>query len=281
MALQGGVEDIQLENLVQIICMEKRTAVLKLDRKGEQGLIYFTDGNVVHALSSKYKVGPEAFYHILTWSKGTFLLQQGVPSPRKSIELTCAKLLTNAFERIDSKNAEKGKLKQKDFSQQEIETDSSLENDLIVLISSLEHTQSRICEHGRGLKPEQVVDLLTGMVNEIAANVEKYKDLIVESDPLGIFLTLIGHNCPAARYLKVRANRITTDSCMALYKVLKNDKNAQQQFVEEIIESLLYVMGANYEHLLSSFNDSENIPQWSDAGKEFFTDVRQSLEIET
>lgn len=280
MAVKGDLQDMYLENIIHIVCIEKRTAVLKLDREGEKALVYFDNGEIVHALSSRYMVGVEAFYSFLGWSSGTFTLQLGVPAPRKSIKMPCAKLLLTAMETLDTNPDNDAKKIKKSFSPQEIIRDTSLENDLIILISTLEHTQSRFIEQHKGLKPEQLIDLLAGMVNEVAAVVEKYKDMIVESDPLGNFLTLIGYNCPAARYIKVKGNRIATDSSMELYKALKKDHSAQQQFFMEIQESLLYVMVSNYEHLLTCFFDQDYRQQWSDAGKDIFSGLRQMLNLD-
>ncbi len=280
MAVSGDVHDVYLPNLIHLICIEKRTAVLRLERRGENALIYFDEGDIVHALSSTYKLGTEAFYHVLGWDSGTFHLQLGVPVPRKTIKMSCAKLLINAVDRIDSKPDRDAKEMAKELTPEEIVRDTYLENELIVLMSVLENMQSRFSDQKILSKPEKLMELLAGMVNEIAACVERHKDMIVESDPLGNFLALTAYSFPASRYLKVERNRISSNSCLDLYKVLKKNKTTQQQFFTEIRDSLLHVMLCNYEHLLTSFNNFEFRKQWSDTGKDLFSDLGQIIKRE-
>ncbi len=168
MAVSGDVHDVYLPNLIHLICIEKRTAVLRLERRGENALIYFDEGDIVHALSSTYKLGTEAFYHVLGWDSGTFHLQLGVPVPRKTIKMSCAKLLINAVDRIDSKPDRDAKEMAKELTPEEIVRDTYLENELIVLMSVLENMQSRFSDQKILSKPEKLMELLAGMVNEIA-----------------------------------------------------------------------------------------------------------------
>ncbi len=296
MSVQGDIQDVHLENLIHIVHVEKRTAVLKLVRKNEKALIYFLDGQVVHALSthskkngeiiqvrsSNFRIGVEAFYHILGWPSGKFSLQLNVLTKKKTIDMPCEKLLLNTMVEIDTKKqSKKNKIKRK-FTPVELAQDRYMENDLVQLISDLEHSLRKLEEQVKKIKPEQMVDLLAGMINKIAVYVDKYKDIIImDKDPLNNFLTIHGYSCPASRYLKVKGNRIVTDSAIALYKVLKNDSETQQQFLDEIKESLLLVMMSYYEYLLTSFNTVEFFRQWVETSKEFFSQLRRILELNT
>ena len=72
MALTGNLQDISLPNLVQMLCLDQRQAMLSLKHRGiEEGLIYFADGQIVHALVGPL-VGPEAIYKLLSWAEGSF-----------------------------------------------------------------------------------------------------------------------------------------------------------------------------------------------------------------
>ena len=49
MLLQGSLQEFNLPNVLNLVKMSAKTGVLSLQRKGEQGLLYFRDGHVYYA----------------------------------------------------------------------------------------------------------------------------------------------------------------------------------------------------------------------------------------
>jgi hypothetical protein len=71
-------------NLIQVNCQEMRSARLALTRADQSGEIYFSDGQVVHAMFGAQR-GEDALYELLAWDAGTFVLERDVAAPEKTI----------------------------------------------------------------------------------------------------------------------------------------------------------------------------------------------------
>ncbi len=69
---QGRVFDVQLTDIIQMNCLGRLTTALVITRNGEKGVIYFNEGEVIHAECGDQK-GTEAFYKILSWEEGEFV----------------------------------------------------------------------------------------------------------------------------------------------------------------------------------------------------------------
>lgn len=102
MPLQGNLNEMSLANLIQVNCQEMRSARLILTHHEERGEVYFSDGQVVHAVAGA-DVGAEAIYRLLLWDSGTFSLETDVPSPDKSIHMAWSELLLEGMKRVGDK----------------------------------------------------------------------------------------------------------------------------------------------------------------------------------
>lgn len=67
----GFIERTGIRELVHFFCSSKSSSALSISRNGENGTIYFKDGNIVHAECGDV-IGERAFYNILNWTQGTF-----------------------------------------------------------------------------------------------------------------------------------------------------------------------------------------------------------------
>jgi hypothetical protein len=100
MAIEGSLKDMSLVDIVQLNCRSKAEARVAL-RHGEQsGAIYFTGGQVVHAECGSDR-GEEAFYQLMQWRNGEFVIERDVPSPRHTIKIPWTGLLMQTLQRID------------------------------------------------------------------------------------------------------------------------------------------------------------------------------------
>jgi DNA-binding response OmpR family regulator len=84
--------DFRLRNLIQMNCLGELTNAIVVDRDGQSGIIYFKDGNVVHAETGNLS-GEEAFYEILKWDRGKFTLKSGMQSSKQTINQDWKSLL--------------------------------------------------------------------------------------------------------------------------------------------------------------------------------------------
>ncbi len=100
----GVLEQVPLAELIQFICLEGRDRRLLIRHGRKQGKIYFSNGQVVHAVSPE-DTGTEAFFSIMKWNSGTFILnQEGTDS--QTIEMPWNFLVMEALRRMDEGNNE-------------------------------------------------------------------------------------------------------------------------------------------------------------------------------
>ena len=100
---QGKVVGIQLSDIIQMNCLSRLTAALLINRNGEKGVIYFNEGEVVHAECGNNR-GADAFYRIMSWETGEFVSNIGAMAPVKTISQSWEHLLVEAMRRNDETN---------------------------------------------------------------------------------------------------------------------------------------------------------------------------------
>ena len=69
-AFAGELKDLSIVELVQMLNLNKKSGVLKIDGEGK-GEIYLKDGQLIGAKTESQK-GEEAVYELVTFEKGTF-----------------------------------------------------------------------------------------------------------------------------------------------------------------------------------------------------------------
>ena len=97
---QGKVFDVQLTDIIQMNCLGRLTTALVITRDGEKGVIYFNEGEVIHAECGDKK-GTEAFYKILSWEDGEFVSNIGFVPPIQTIHQNWEHRLVEAMRRND------------------------------------------------------------------------------------------------------------------------------------------------------------------------------------
>jgi len=97
---QGQVSDFQLSDLVQLNCLGRITTALLIERDEENGMIYFDEGNIVHAEVGDLE-GEDALFEILTWESGNFKSLRDKQPPRETILKGWQSLLLEGMRRFD------------------------------------------------------------------------------------------------------------------------------------------------------------------------------------
>jgi DNA-binding response OmpR family regulator/predicted regulator of Ras-like GTPase activity (Roadblock/LC7/MglB family) len=113
----GKVSDFQLSDLIQMNVLGRMVAALIVTKGEEKGLLYFNDGNVVHAQCGTLK-GEEAFYKVLGWEKGNFEFRKGERPEEETITQGWQSLLLEGMRRKDEVTPET-KTQMKEVSRQE------------------------------------------------------------------------------------------------------------------------------------------------------------------
>lgn len=97
---KGTVTGIELTDIVQINCISRVTAALRVRTVDREGILFFKDGRIVHAICGNYE-GEEAFYEILGFEGGTLESIRGAESPVVSIDRGFEALLMEGLRRLD------------------------------------------------------------------------------------------------------------------------------------------------------------------------------------
>lgn len=105
---QGTVDGIDLIDIVQFNSLSRATAALKVTTGDREGMIFFKDGTVVHAMCGR-ELGEDAFFTILSFNGGSLQNIRGVQPPVVSINKSIEALLFETAVKNDEKAAGSGK----------------------------------------------------------------------------------------------------------------------------------------------------------------------------
>ncbi len=98
MATTGSLREIPLAALIETGCRSRASARLRL-RQGEwEGEIYFSDGEIVHAVCGDLR-GEPALWRLLGWTEGQFVLEDEVRSPERTLYRPWQDLLLDGMRR--------------------------------------------------------------------------------------------------------------------------------------------------------------------------------------
>jgi len=97
MPVVGNLAEMPLSTLVETNCRALTSARLSLSSRGREATLYFSDGDVVHALLGNQS-GEAALFEMLRWSEGTFVLESEVASPQRTIQRPWSELLLAAMQ---------------------------------------------------------------------------------------------------------------------------------------------------------------------------------------
>lgn len=105
----GQLESLSLADLTQALAIGMKTAKLSLSCEGGRGVVYFERGQIKHARSAGME-GETAFYRMLLWDEGEFVLEHGVHIKKRSVEADSMYLLMEGLRLRDEADAETGSL---------------------------------------------------------------------------------------------------------------------------------------------------------------------------
>lgn len=100
---EGAVGGMPLSDVVQLKAYNRFTGTLTVEYDGQTGIIYFRNGEIVHAEVGTI-LGEHAFYAMIRWPGGRFSAQNGVAAPVRTIENSVSYLLLEAHRLMDEEN---------------------------------------------------------------------------------------------------------------------------------------------------------------------------------
>ena len=97
---QGMLSDLELTDIIQMLCLANRTALLHLKHKEHRGKIVFERGAVIHAEFDE-EIGVEAVYRMLALRQGDIYMQSDFQNDRRTIDVGWQDMLLEGVRRSD------------------------------------------------------------------------------------------------------------------------------------------------------------------------------------
>ena len=102
--ISGDLENLSLPDIVQTLAMGMKSAQVSVMSGGEQGTIWFENGAAIHATSGD-DAGEQAFYKIVGWSEGEFVIEHGVKAKANTLSGDTMYLLMEGMRLMDESTA--------------------------------------------------------------------------------------------------------------------------------------------------------------------------------
>ena len=103
---QGVLSDLELTDIIQMLCLAKRTALLHLKHRDHRGRIVFEAGAVTHA-EFDGEVGPDAVFEMLELRQGDIFMQSDFDETEQTIDMGWQDLLLEGVKRTDEQRLER------------------------------------------------------------------------------------------------------------------------------------------------------------------------------
>jgi predicted regulator of Ras-like GTPase activity (Roadblock/LC7/MglB family) len=101
---QGAVAGLSLTDVIQLKGHNKYTGCITVIYGNSEGVIYFADGEIIHAVQG-IETGEEAIYQIIKWPGGSFNIHPEMTSNICTIHYRTDFLLMEALRRLDEERA--------------------------------------------------------------------------------------------------------------------------------------------------------------------------------
>jgi predicted regulator of Ras-like GTPase activity (Roadblock/LC7/MglB family) len=101
---KGAIAGLSLTDVIQLKCHHKYTGCITVIYGNNDGVIYFADGEIIHAVQDN-ETGEEAIYQIIKWPGGSFNIHPEITSNICTIHYRTDFLLLEALRRLDEDRA--------------------------------------------------------------------------------------------------------------------------------------------------------------------------------
>jgi response regulator RpfG family c-di-GMP phosphodiesterase len=98
--ISGQIENLPMPDIVQMLTIGMKTACVTLSSEKRKGRIWFEEGTVKHAQTTKLE-GEPAFYEMLRWLQGEFVVEHGVKTKKATISHDAMFLLMEGLRMMD------------------------------------------------------------------------------------------------------------------------------------------------------------------------------------
>ena len=101
----GDLRNLSVPDIVQTLHLGLKTACVRVTGKGGEGKIWFENGRIRHAELGAVS-GELAFYEMLRWQEGPFVIAHGQTTKLRTIEMDEMQLMMEGLRRLDEERKE-------------------------------------------------------------------------------------------------------------------------------------------------------------------------------
>ena len=98
--ITGDLENLSLPDIVQTLVVGMKTACISLATGKNAGKVWFENGTPQHAIAGQIE-GEDAFYEMLRWETGEFVIEHGVTCERTTVNHDAMYLLMEGMRIMD------------------------------------------------------------------------------------------------------------------------------------------------------------------------------------
>lgn len=103
--ISGSLDHLGLADMIQTLAIGMKTASVSIASAGRNGTIWFENGTPRHAETGDLE-GEQAFYEMVRWGEGEFVIEHGVKTKRKSLNHDAMYLLMEGLRLLDEEVGE-------------------------------------------------------------------------------------------------------------------------------------------------------------------------------
>lgn len=283
MAVEGDLADLEITSLIQVLCTERRSAGVVVRRRGEEGVIFLDQGELVHAVLGPIE-GERAVMQIFTWKDGTFRITDQARSRIRTITSGWRHLMMEAMRQLDESHRDLkmplGALAPRN-SQDLLDleaSDAALESQLMHLLSRLEQGMARWSEEKVRKKPLQALERLGEMTAEVLDTAERETPFGTAAAALEPALSSAIRKYPMARLLAVQNGRISLANAINLYRTWAEDAEERQRLFRDIARALASILETYLELVGQAFHSPGNRSEWRESYSVFLRDLGLAIE---
>lgn len=278
MPIEGDLREIDLTSVIQVICTERRRAGLVVRRRGEEGVLFFDDGEIVHATLGPLQ-GEDAVFQLLSWKDGRFRMTDRVLSPSRTVRRGWNQLLLEGLSRLDEERRSDAEVRPDfGFGWDDDQADSGYEARLALFLSELEQEMARLGERRVARRPPLALEVLAGMVDRLIEFAEVHTSAGADALSLDARLRALGQRYPMARLLNSKDNRLEIETAEGLYRNWSRDSNERRATFRELGRGTAELMRVYLELLAGQFHSRTIAEQWRESYAVFLRDLARAID---
>lgn len=288
MAVEGDLKDLEITSLIQVLCTERRSAGVVVRRRGEEGVIFLDQGEVVHAMLGPLE-GEKAVLQLFTWRDGTFRITDQARARTRTITSGWRHLMMEAMRQLDESHRDlgiQGSFIQSGFlgshgGQNLLEreaADAHLEGQLMHLLSRLEQGMAHWQEDKHRKRPLQALEQLCEMTHQVVDVAEREAPTGVAASSLEPALIAAIRKYPMARLLTLQGSRLSVANALNLYRTWAEDVGERQRVFREIARGISSILETYFELLTQSFHSPGSSAEWRESYGVFRRDLALAID---